>query len=115
MIFSICLIICYNIFAMIYVLSRELDCGDKICNPLKVKTVPEALHLFIEVLLFVSTPIIVLFVVYTGFLFVMSRGEPNQLQKARSALLWAIIGGGVILGAWVLLEIAGSALGSGLN
>ena len=33
--------------------------------------------------------------IWTGFLFVTAHGEPAKITKARGALLWSIIGGGL--------------------
>jgi len=38
-------------------------------------------------------------VIYTGFLFVMARGNPSKIEEARTALLWTLIGGVILLGA----------------
>ncbi len=50
-------------------------------------------------------PVLVLMVVYTGFLFIKAQGNPSELQKARQALLWTVIGGLIILGSVALAEI----------
>jgi len=41
---------------------------------------------------------IVIMVVYAGILFVTGGGEPEKISKAKQALLWAVIGGIVLLG-----------------
>lgn len=47
-------------------------------------------------------PIIVLFIVYIGFLFVTSADNPEGIKKARNYLLWAVVGALLILGAEAL-------------
>lgn len=58
---------------------------------------------FIELLLGlvvqVGTVIVILMLVYVGFLFVKARGEPGAISEAREALLWTVIGGLILLGA----------------
>ena len=43
--------------------------------------------------------ILVLALVYTGFLFVVAQGNQEKISGARSALMWTVIGGLVLLGA----------------
>ena len=45
----------------------------------------------------------------------MAQGKPDAISKSNHALLYAIIGGVIILGAYVILEVIGGtvdALGS---
>ena len=76
-----------------------------IANPLKVTSITGFLTAVIEVILVFAIPIIVLYIMYAGFLFVTANGEPGQLEKARNALLFAIVGGVIILGAFVIIDI----------
>ena len=50
-------------------------------------------------------PQVVLYIMYAGFLFVTSRGNSEQVIKARTALLWAIVGGVIVVGAKIIIEI----------
>ena len=43
--------------------------------------------------------ILVLALVYTGFLFVVAQGNQEKISSARSALMWTVIGGLILLGA----------------
>jgi hypothetical protein len=38
-------------------------------------------------------------IVYVGFLFVAAQGNAEKISSARSALVWTIIGGLLLLGA----------------
>ncbi len=73
--------------------------GGGLCNPLKVNSIQELLVAVLGYLVQVGTVIIVLMMVYIGFEFVLARGNPTKLQKAREMLLWTIIGALIILGA----------------
>jgi hypothetical protein len=46
--------------------------------------------------------ITVLYLIYAGFMFVIAKGDPEKIKKARSALLWGMIGAALILCAEVL-------------
>lgn len=49
------------------------------------------------------------FVVYGGFMYVLSNGEPSKVKKAKDTLLYAIIGLVIVLFAFAITSfIAGS-------
>ena len=79
--------------------SRELK------NPLKSKSIEEFLLKIIDVLLVFALPIIVLYIMYAGYLFVTAQGDSGQISTARSALLWAVVGGVIVLGARVIVAV----------
>ncbi len=70
-----------------------------------VTTVPQFLLLLVDLVFLVAVPIIVVFIIYGGFLFVMAGGNEAKVTKARTVLLWTLIGAGVLLGAKAI-EIA---------
>lgn len=43
-----------------------------------------------------------LYLIYAGFMFVIAKGDPTKIKKARDALLWGLIGAGLILSAEVI-------------
>lgn len=47
----------------------------------------------------IGTVVVILMLVYVGFLFVTARGEPGKITSARQALLWTIVGALILLGA----------------
>lgn len=53
----------------------------------------------INIFRIVITPIIVFFVIYAGFNFVVGRGNPENINKAKTALVYALIGAVIIAGA----------------
>ena len=59
----------------------------------------------IDAILVLAIPIIVFFIIYAGFLYVTARGNTEQISTAHKALLYAIIGGVLILGASTLLDV----------
>jgi Type IV secretion system pilin len=64
----------------------------------------------------IGIPIAVLFIVYAGFKFVLARGNPGELEKAKMGLFYTLIGIGIFLGAWLLAMVIANtvnALGSG--
>ena len=77
----------------------------QIVNPLKSETILEFILKVIDVLLIFAVPIIILFIMYAGFLFVTARGNEEQIKKARRALLWAVVGGVIALGARLIIGV----------
>ena len=53
-------------------------------------------------LIAIGIPILVIFIVYTGYLFVSAQGNEKKLEEAKSALLWTVIGGAILIGAKVI-------------
>ena len=45
---------------------------------------------------------LVLAVIYAGFLFVKAQGNSGELEIAKNALLYTVIGGALLLGAFVI-------------
>lgn len=76
----------------------------KINNPLdtKIDSIPKFIEAIIDIVLIVGVPIIVLAVIYVGFLFVQAQGKPEEITKAKKALLYTLIGAALLLGAFVI-------------
>lgn len=74
-------------------------------NPLKFDSIEGFLLAVIDVILVFALPLIVLFIMYAGFKFVFARGNESEVTKARTQLTWAVVGGLIVLGAKVILEV----------
>ena len=53
----------------------------------------------------VGIPVIAIFIVYSGFLFVKAQGNDSQLSEAKKTLYWTIIGAAIVLGALVISQV----------
>ncbi len=73
-------------------------------NPLKPEytSIPDFLAALLDIVITIAIPIIVIMIIYSGFLFVKAQGKPEELVTARKALMWTIIGAAIILGASLL-------------
>jgi len=71
-------------------------------NPIKANTFPQFLQAIIAIVVQVGIPVVVLGIMYAGFLFVTARGNSEQLNTAKQALLYSLIGAGIVLGAFVI-------------
>ncbi|MBV9159281.1 MAG: hypothetical protein JO019_01635 [Candidatus Kaiserbacteria bacterium] len=78
-------------------------------SPLKpeIASIPTFISMALKLLVMVSLPIISLFIVYSGFLFVLARGNEARLTEAKTNFLYVILGSILILGAWVLATLIG--------
>lgn len=74
-------------------------------NPLKYDSITEVLLTILDVLVIFMIPIIILFIIYAGFLYVTARGNQSTIETAHRTLLYAVIGGLLILGARALLAV----------
>ena len=77
----------------------------KIDNPLIAEDINALFVALIKIVLIFAIPIVVFFIIYAGFLYVTAQGNEEQISKAHKALLYAIIGGVIILGANVLITV----------
>jgi hypothetical protein len=77
----------------------------KLSNPIGSDSIEEFILKIIDVLLVFAIPIIMLYIMYAGYLFVTAQGDSGQITTARSALLWAVVGGVIVLGAKVIVEV----------
>ncbi|MCX6703492.1 MAG: hypothetical protein NTV02_02275 [Candidatus Zambryskibacteria bacterium] len=76
----------------------------KITNPLRAG-VGDNLTSIVEAIMSgivmpIASVLVVLAILYSGFQFVVAQGNPAELQKARSGLLWVLIGSAILLGAY---------------
>ncbi len=74
-------------------------------NPLKVDSIEELLYEILQIFIVIATPIVIFFIIYAGFMYVTARGNPANLEKAHRALIYALIGGVLIIGAVAIGEI----------
>ena len=80
-----------------------------LCNPIAVNSIEEFIIKILKIFMTIGIPVITLFIIYTGYLFVTAEGDPGKLKIARSSLLWTVVGALVILGSYVLAQaIAGT-------
>ena len=90
------------------VISFADDClptGGKICNPIESNTITEFIEKVLQGVIKIGLPVVVVAIIYCGFLFVAARGNSEKLTKAKDALLYTLIGAAVLLGAWAIATL----------
>ena len=88
--------------------------GVGIDNPLRggVKTIPDLLVLLInQFVLPIGGVIVVFMFIYTGFLYVMARGNSSEVSKAHESFKNTVIGAAIILGALSVSVIIKATVG----
>lgn len=69
------------------------------CNGTNDDCVGNFLGKILDLVIKIGTVVVVLMLVYVGFLFVTAQGVPASITAARSALLWTVVGALILLGA----------------
>jgi len=81
-------------------------------NPLTFDKIPDLLLAVLNVIPVIALPIIVLYLIYAGFLYVAARGKPEELKQANQALTFGIIGGVIVAGSFAILQIVSNLVAS---
>ena len=82
-------------------------------NPIAgVGSLKDLLLAIVNALLILAVPVVGFFFVYAGFLYVIARGNPEGLTKARVALTWAAVGTVIIFGAFAIVTIIENIAGA---
>ncbi|MBX9906320.1 pilin [Patescibacteria group bacterium] len=77
----------------------------QILNPLGSSDITQFFLKIMQILILFAVPIIVFFIILSGFKYVMARGNAAQIETATRSLTWAVIGGVLILGAEIILQV----------
>lgn len=84
-----------------------------IVNPLNnIDSLPALLTVVLKAIVQIGTIILTLALVYVGFLFVVAQGNEEKISNAKSALLWTVIGGLILLGASAIGEVIKATVGT---
>ncbi len=86
--------------------------GQAIANPLKFCSLEGLLDAILDAAIKLGTVILTLALIYTGFLFVAARGNEEKIKKARTALLYTIIGGLILLGSKAIQVVISDTVNS---
>ena len=79
--------------------------SDCLENPLgDTETFQQLLDKIVNVVTTLGGIVAVLFIIWSGFLFVTARGNEEQLKTARTTFYWTIIGTAILFGAGIISE-----------
>lgn len=84
----------------------------KLDNPLKPEfgNIPAFIAGALKVLVMVALPVIALFIVVAGFMYIVARGNPGKISEAHKNFVYVLIGALLILGAWVIATLIGGTV-----
>ena len=82
----------------------------EIQNPLKVGNFCQLIKLVLQAILVIGVPIAVVFLVIVGFKFIIARGNPGELDKAKADFLHTVIGIAIFIGAWAIAKLIAATL-----
>lgn len=95
-------------FAMSYAAADNagVNLDVRIKNPLgsSITTLPAFIESALNIVLMVGVPIVTLAIIYSGFLFVVARGNSEKLGEAKNTLMYTLIGAALLLGSWVIAQ-----------
>lgn len=91
------------------------DCGSqggtfKLCNPLGVDDFCNLVKALLNIIMAIGMPIAVLFLVWSGFRFILARGSATGLDDAKRNFKFVILGIAIFLGAWTLASIISATI-----
>jgi len=82
-------------------------------NPLNnIASLPDFLNAILDAVVQLGSIVLVLAIVYVGFLFVKAQGKEEEIKNARDALMWTVIGGLILLGAKTVGLVITSTVGA---
>lgn len=105
----------YRIFlfpVLLAVLLFASEASAALDNPLNptFSSVPAFIAGALKALAMIALPIITLFLVISGFLFITAQGNQEKLNTAKKNFMYVVIGALLILGAWILATLIGGTV-----
>ena len=64
-----------------------------------ITNIPQLLLALVDLVFLIAVPIIVICIIYSGFLFVTAGDNETKLGKAKMVFTWTVVGALVLLGA----------------
>lgn len=58
----------------------------------------------------IGIPVMVLAIIYCGFLFVSARGNPEKISDARRSLIYTLIGAAILIGSLAIAQLIKSTI-----
>src|SRR3989344_8992724 len=80
-------------------------------NPLKnIGNFCQLIKVVLQAILVIGVPIAVVFLVIVGFKFIIARGNPAELDKAKADFLHTVIGIAIFIWAWAIAKLIAATL-----
>lgn len=92
--------------AFFFILNVALISGahaqDEFDNPVESGTFGVLITKLAAIITQVVLPLVILFLILAGAMFVFGRGNPQQITRAKTIFWWTVIGAAIIVGAWAI-------------
>lgn len=75
------------------------DTGVTLMNPLGTKSISVLLTDILQFVVYIGAIVVIFMLIYVGYMFVVARGVPGEITKAKEALKWTVVGALILLGA----------------
>ncbi len=98
-------LIAFMLILPVVSLAQDATGQTKVVNPISSQTINQLIKNILEGALKIGLPIITLAIIYSGFLFVSAQGNSEKLGEAKKALLYTLIGAGILLGSWAIAQL----------
>lgn len=79
-------------------------------NPLQYNTIGEFVAGALKALVLIALPVVAFFLLLAGFQYISAQGKPDDIKTAHRNFLWVLVGGALMLGAWVLATLIGGTV-----
>ena len=76
--------------------------GDSTVCSKPIESVTDFIERILNIVVMIGMPIVVLALIWAGFLYVKAQGNPSKITEAHQTLLWTIIGAGLLMGSWAI-------------
>jgi heme/copper-type cytochrome/quinol oxidase subunit 2 len=74
-------------------------------NPINQGDIYVLIKTVLDFVVKIGAVVVVFYMIFAGFQFVTAQGNEDKISKAKTALLWTIIGALVLLGAMTLSDV----------
>ncbi len=74
-------------------------------DPTGTGSIPAFFAKVIDAGIKILIPFVIIMLIYSGFLFVIARGNVETLKKAKTNFVWTIVGVAILLGAKLISSI----------
>jgi nucleoside recognition membrane protein YjiH len=82
----------------------------KLQNPIKYDNFSDFVAAVLQTAVEILMPFVVLAFIWSGFLFVRAQGNEKQLEDAKAAIKWSIVGAFILMGAWGFAQIISTTI-----
>jgi len=75
-----------------------------------VGSLGEFIDTILGIVIRVMIPVLTVFIIYAGFLFVSANGDEKKITTARQTFYWSFVGGAILLGSVLIARLIGGTI-----